>query len=92
MPSDGLLVVSSEPHARALAANLACAIAFYGLDDKAHWHPENIERGVETRFDLMRGGEKIAHLSTLMLGDHNIENIVGVSAMLLERKLLTPRS
>jgi UDP-N-acetylmuramate: L-alanyl-gamma-D-glutamyl-meso-diaminopimelate ligase len=25
-----------------------------------------------------------------MLGDHNIENIVGVSAMLLEKKLLTP--
>jgi UDP-N-acetylmuramate: L-alanyl-gamma-D-glutamyl-meso-diaminopimelate ligase len=25
-----------------------------------------------------------------MLGDHNIDNIVGVSAMLLEKKLLTP--
>jgi len=25
-----------------------------------------------------------------MLGDHNIENIVGISAMLLEKKLLTP--
>ena len=38
----------------------------------------------------MRGGEKIVRLSTKMLGDHNIENIVGVSAMLLEKKLLSP--
>jgi UDP-N-acetylmuramate: L-alanyl-gamma-D-glutamyl-meso-diaminopimelate ligase len=91
LPSDGLLVAShSEPHARALAENLACAIAFYGLDDKAHWHAENIERGAETSFDLMRGSERIIRLSTNMLGDHNIENIVGVSAMLLEKKLLTP--
>ena len=91
LPSDGLLVVnSSEPHARALAADLSCPIVFYGLDDKAHWHAANIERGAETSFDLMRGGEKIIRLSTKMLGDHNIENIVGVSAMLLEKKLLTP--
>jgi UDP-N-acetylmuramate: L-alanyl-gamma-D-glutamyl-meso-diaminopimelate ligase len=45
---------------------------------------------METSFDLMRGSAKIIRLSTTMLGDHNIENIVGVSAMLLERKLLTP--
>ena len=90
LPADGLLVVSSEPHARALAGNLSSAVVFYGLKDKAHWHAANIERGAETGFDLMRGGEKIVRLSTRMLGDHNIENIVGVSAMLLERKLLTP--
>ncbi|MBR1145374.1 UDP-N-acetylmuramate--L-alanine ligase [Bradyrhizobium sp. AUGA SZCCT0431] len=91
LPSDGLLVVcSSEPHARALAGSLACATVFYALDDKAHWHAANIERGAETGFDLMRGSEKIIRLSTRMLGDHNIENIVGVSAMLLEKKLLSP--
>jgi UDP-N-acetylmuramate: L-alanyl-gamma-D-glutamyl-meso-diaminopimelate ligase len=91
LPADGLLVAShSEPHAHALAANLSCAIAFYGLEDKAHWHAENIERGAVTSFDLMRSSEKIIRLSTKMLGDHNIENIVGVSAMLLEKKLITP--
>src|SRR5215213_3587681 len=81
LPADGLLVVNSEEsHARALAADLACRTVFYGLGDKAHWHAENIERGAETRFDLMRGSETIIRLSTTMLGDHNIENIVGVSA------------
>ncbi|MBC7037503.1 hypothetical protein G6O47_23660, partial [Salmonella enterica subsp. enterica serovar Enteritidis] len=59
LPSDGLLVANShEPHARALAANLSCRIVFYALDDKAHWHAANIERGAETGFDLMHGSEK----------------------------------
>ena len=91
LPADGLLLAnSSEPHAQALAANLSSPIAFYALDDKAHWHAANIERSAETGFDLMRGKEKIARLSTKMLGDHNIENIVGVGAMLLEKRLLSP--
>jgi UDP-N-acetylmuramate: L-alanyl-gamma-D-glutamyl-meso-diaminopimelate ligase len=90
LPASGLLVVNSgEPHARTLADNLSCAGTFYALDDKAHWHADNIERGAETNFDLMRGREKIVRLSTTMLGDHNIDNIVGISAMLLEKKLLT---
>src|SRR4029077_14120494 len=90
LPASGLLVVnSSEPHARALADKLSCRIVFYALDDKASWHADNIERGAETNFDLMCGREKIVRLSTTMLGDHNIDNIVGVSAMLLEKKLLT---
>src|SRR3954454_2799229 len=81
LPANGLLVAcSSEPHARALAQNLRCAIVLYGLHDKANWHGANIERGAETSFDLMPGSEKIIRLSTRMLGDHNIENIVGVSA------------
>ena len=92
LPADGLLVVNaSEPHARALAANLACPISFYSLQDRAHWHAENIERRAETGFDLMQSNSKIARLSTRLLGDHNIENIVGVSAMLLERGLLSPK-
>ncbi len=92
LPGSGLLVVNeSEPHARALAGNLACAVAYYALDDQAHWHAENIERDAETSFDLMQGNKKIIRLSTRQLGNHNIENIVGVSAMLLEKELLSPK-
>jgi UDP-N-acetylmuramate: L-alanyl-gamma-D-glutamyl-meso-diaminopimelate ligase len=91
LPSDGLLVANSiEPHARGLARNLACPIVFYDIDDKAHWHAGNIARAAATSFDLMRGSEKVIRLSTTMLGNHNIENIVGVSAMLLEKKLISP--
>jgi len=92
LPADGLLVVSHETHARALAANPACAVAFYGLHDKAHWHAANIERGAETSFDLMRGEEKVVRLSTKMLGDHNIENIVGVRRCCWRRSSCPRRS
>jgi UDP-N-acetylmuramate: L-alanyl-gamma-D-glutamyl-meso-diaminopimelate ligase len=37
----------------------------------------------------MRGGERIIRLSTQLLGNHNVENIIGVSAMLLEKGLLS---
>jgi UDP-N-acetylmuramate: L-alanyl-gamma-D-glutamyl-meso-diaminopimelate ligase len=91
LPADGLLVAcNGEPHARALAQNLACPIAYYALNDTAHWHAANVARAAETSFDLMRGKDRIVRLSTRMLGNHNIENIVGVSAMLLEKKLLSP--
>ncbi|MEZ5821017.1 MAG: UDP-N-acetylmuramate--L-alanine ligase [Bradyrhizobium sp.] len=91
LPADGLLVVNShEPHARALADDLPCGVVLYALGDTAHWHAAKIARGAETGFDLMRGSEKIVRLSTRMLGDHNIDNIVGVAAMLLEKQLLTP--
>ena len=91
LPSDGVLVAcGSEPHARALVQATGRPAVFYALDDRAHWHADNIARGARTDFDLMRGSEKVVRLSTRHLGNHNIENIVGVSAMLLEKGLLTP--
>jgi UDP-N-acetylmuramate: L-alanyl-gamma-D-glutamyl-meso-diaminopimelate ligase len=91
LPSAGILVAcGSEPHARALVAATGRPAVFYALDDRAHWHADNIARSARTDFDLMRGSEKVVRLSTRHLGNHNIENIVGVSAMLLEKGLLTP--
>ena len=39
---------------------------------------------------LTREGSEIARLETTLLGEHNIQNILGASAYLLEKKLLTP--
>jgi UDP-N-acetylmuramate: L-alanyl-gamma-D-glutamyl-meso-diaminopimelate ligase len=92
LPADGLLVVNgSEPHARALATNVNCPTVTYALEDPAHWHAANIVRRAETDFDLMQGKRKIVRLSTRQLGNHNIENIVGIGAMLLEKELLSPQ-
>ena len=90
LPPDGVLIASGEPHARALAQATGRPAVFYSLEDKAGWHAEDVARGARTDFDLMRGNEKVVRLSTLHLGNHNIENIVGVSAMLLEKGLLSP--
>jgi len=91
LPPDGVLVANgSEPHARVLADEAGRATIFYSLDDRTNWHAEKISRDSLVAFDLMRGGEKVIRLSTRLLGHHNIENIVGVSAMLLEKRLISP--
>jgi UDP-N-acetylmuramate: L-alanyl-gamma-D-glutamyl-meso-diaminopimelate ligase len=91
LPPDGILVANgSERYARKLAEEAVCRTVFYALKDDMYWHAERIQRNSLTAFDLMQGSRKIIRLSTGLLGDHNIENIVGVGAMLLERKLLSP--
>src|SRR6185436_1787137 len=76
LPSGAVLVANgSEPHARALADKSRAAI-FYSLEDRANWHADKITRAIPIAFDLMRGGEKVTRLSTQLLGNHNIENIV----------------
>lgn len=66
-----------------------CKVINYGFNKNTLWHPLNINYGKITSFDLMRGKEKIINLKTNMLGNSNIENIVGASVFLLEKKLIT---
>src|SRR5262249_49988561 len=90
LPADGLLVVGSEPHARALAERPPCPVVTYSLDDEAQWHAAKIERSAQTGFDLWRGTERIIGLPTRWPANQNKENFGGASAMLLERHLLSP--
>ena len=90
LPRDGLLIANhSEQFARELAQGYAGNKVFYAVKD-ATWHTGRIVYGNTTTFDLMRENQAIVQLTTSLLGAHNIENIVGVSAMLLEKNLLTP--
>lgn len=89
LPGDGLLVVNgSEPYACEIAGAYAGVKVLYATPES--WHAENVRPGVSTTFDLMNGAVKITELTTELLGAHNIENIVGVGALLLEKNLLTP--
>lgn len=89
LPPEGLLVVNgAEPYAAGLAETYAGKKVFYATPES--WHAEEVRPGAPTTFNLMRGPVRITALSTSLLGAHNIENIVGASALLLEKKLLTP--
>lgn len=90
LPADGTLVVNDEPHARKLAEDFNGKRVEYGLNERNEWHAANIAYGLPTTFDLMHKGKKVANLSTKLLGAHNVENIVGISALLLEKHLLLP--
>ncbi len=91
LPPDGLLIANnSETYARTLAERYTGKKVFYAVQG-ASWHAEQIVYGNKTTFNLMREKQLVAPLATSLLGAHNIENIVGVSAMLLEKALLTPQ-
>jgi UDP-N-acetylmuramate: L-alanyl-gamma-D-glutamyl-meso-diaminopimelate ligase len=90
LPADGMIAVNDEPFARAVAEEFAGKRVEYGLHERNEWHAANIIYGLPTTFDLIHKGKKVAELSTKLLGAHNVENIVGVSAILLSKHLLTP--
>jgi UDP-N-acetylmuramate: L-alanyl-gamma-D-glutamyl-meso-diaminopimelate ligase len=60
----------------------------YGLSISATWRAENISWGDTTSFDLVRDGVTITSFSTHLLGKHNVQNIVGVCAYILEKGFL----
>lgn len=92
LPDDGLLVLcADEPHAFSLGKDTRARVVSYGLSSSAEWHANNILHGEKTTFDLMRDGKKVARIETALLGDHNVQNIVGAAAMLLEKELVTPQ-
>jgi UDP-N-acetylmuramate: L-alanyl-gamma-D-glutamyl-meso-diaminopimelate ligase len=64
-------------------------ILTYGLE-QGMYHAKNIAFGLTTSFDLYKNDAKVTSLSTSLLGKHNIQNIVGVAAMLLETGKVTP--
>lgn len=84
LATDALLVCAHayEPLRRLTAGR---KVVWYGLEPCDGYWARNIEIGEITRFELVRpSGEAIA-VTTELLGRHNIENIVGVAALLFER-------
>lgn len=76
-------------HELAHLKNIHGNIMTYGLSPSAAWSAKNIVYGETTTFTLTKNGEEVITLSTTLLGEHNVQNIVGVSATLLERNLIT---
>ena len=92
LPDDGLVVVSGEDaQLQKTLPHIARKSVTYSTDQQfaTDWYAKDIAYGEETHFDLFHKGSHVARLSTPLLGRHNIENIVGVSALLLEKNLLT---
>ncbi|GBF56980.1 UDP-N-acetylmuramate-L-alanyl-gamma-D-glutamyl-meso-2,6-diaminoheptandioate ligase [Candidatus Phycosocius bacilliformis] len=89
LPTEGLMVAchSYEP-VRRLIGNRPTI--WYGLQQNPGYYAEAIDIGEITRFQLVcPDGQRIA-LETSLLGLHNIENLIGGSAFVLERGLLNP--
>ncbi|MDB5449414.1 MAG: mpl [Phenylobacterium sp.] len=87
-PADGLLVAREHPAIRAIVGEAASRVVWYDTTPCDGWYSEAVVFGETTRFTLVGPGDRRLSLSTSLLGEHNIENIVGVCAYLLERGLV----
>ncbi len=89
VPEDGLIVVcADEPGALELAHASGKHVVTYGVkNESADYRATNIHYADVTRFDLAQGGEVLGSMSTTLLGAHNVEDIVGAAAWVLEREL-----
>jgi UDP-N-acetylmuramate: L-alanyl-gamma-D-glutamyl-meso-diaminopimelate ligase len=92
LPADGLLVARESAPIRAIAGEAACRIVWYDTVRCDGWWAEDVVYGDTTRFTLVGPDGGRIPLSTGLLGEHNIENIVGVSAYLLERGLVSEQA
>lgn len=91
IPEDGKLVVCIDnPYTEELAKHSKSAIIKYSLSNKNAWHAENIRYGKITEFDIYDGENFIGSFETKLLGDHNIQNILGVAALLLSEQIISP--
>jgi UDP-N-acetylmuramate: L-alanyl-gamma-D-glutamyl-meso-diaminopimelate ligase len=89
LPADALLVAARdyEPLRRLTSGRPA---TWYGLGDGPGYSGTDIEIGEITRFSLRTPAGETWPLRTELLGLHNIENIVGACALLLEWGVLAP--
>ena len=90
LPAGGLAVLRRHRAVEAVAHNTTCPIVWYDTEPFAGWHSRNVVFGETTQFDLIGPGRTPIALTTSLLGAHNIENIVGVGALLLERGWVSP--
>jgi UDP-N-acetylmuramate: L-alanyl-gamma-D-glutamyl-meso-diaminopimelate ligase len=88
LPADGLLVARESAPIRAIAGEAASRIVWYDTAPCEGWYAQDVAFGETSRFTLVGPGGRRLGLATTLLGEHNIENIVGVSAYLLERDLV----
>ncbi len=89
LPSDGLCIGCIENDSVDHLLSLAHHPVSYGAD-KGTWHARNIVWGEQTTFDVYKDDALVVTLTTSLLGKHNIQNIMGAAALLLEGSYLTP--
>lgn len=89
LPASALVVAARGNEAIARVTE-GRSVVWYGLGEGEGYGAADIEVGEITRFTLTTpGGGRLA-LETELLGLHNVENIVGASALLIEWGVLSP--
>ncbi|WP_091740432.1 Mur ligase domain-containing protein [Phenylobacterium immobile] len=88
VPADGLCVLRDRPQIRRVADETVARTIWYDTVPCDGWWSDDAQFGETSAFTLHGPGDRRVRLATRLLGAHNIENIVGVAAYLLERGLV----
>ncbi len=87
LPPEGLLVCADAYRALHRLTE-GRKVVWYGLGPCDGYNAEGVTPGEVTRFDIRTPGGARIPIETELLGLHNVENIVGAAALLLELGLI----
>lgn len=89
LPDDGTLVISTGGAlSKKFIAPLMRSATTYGVRE-GDYHAADIVWGEKTSFTIVHNETAVAQVETSQLGEHSIENILGVAAFLFSRSLVT---
>jgi UDP-N-acetylmuramate: L-alanyl-gamma-D-glutamyl-meso-diaminopimelate ligase len=82
LPEDGFLAAcAAYPSVLRIARKARCAVETYAVGRPADWEARGLRLGADgARFQLTRGGAKLADVRLAIGGPHNVENALGVAA------------
>jgi UDP-N-acetylmuramate: L-alanyl-gamma-D-glutamyl-meso-diaminopimelate ligase len=87
-PVDGVIVACREGTLTpGFLSGVSRALVTYGIHG-GDYRAVDIRYGETTRFGVAHGATTVAEFETTQLGEHNVQNIVGVCAYLLSRHLM----
>ncbi len=89
LPDHAVAVMRDHPAIRAVAHLTPARIVWYDTKVCGGWFSRDVTYGETSSFTLVAPDGREIAITTSLLGEHNIENIVGVAAYLLERDLVT---
>lgn len=90
VPQDGTVVVCTEgPLSSDFLSNIGRPVVTYGVS-QGDFTAANITWGERTSFDIMHSNTTMTHVETSQLGEHNIQNIIGVAAFVFTKQLMSP--
>ncbi|MFZ2587438.1 MAG: Mur ligase family protein [Alphaproteobacteria bacterium] len=86
------VMCADDEHVRGLVPYAAGRCVMYGLDAafKPDYTAHDITYGMLTTFTLAKHGKALCRVTSTQLGEHNVQNMVGAAALLLENGLVSP--